>query len=1000
MQVSATPDGDNIYVALQLPAAEIPAGTAYIKTWFCCNGTGDTRKAVKNMKIYLSENGHFDGDSDEICDMCGDSLGSNSGVSAKDAYIVRTKAELDAAVKSTANSKNYIKLAADIIDSNNLYILADNKPCVIDLNGYTLDMYVNCRGTAEIHSGTIAKDAGTYLEASAHLTLRDLTVNAIVQSNNGRVTLNNVTVYSDKSYGLWVNGGSMTASNVNIYGSRGAYYVSGSSLVLDGVTVTASTTETTYVTGALAHKHEKAWGAISGNVAAGDYYLSGNVTATGNINITSGEVTLCLNGKTFDLGNAHIAVSKGATLTICDCGAGGKITSVHSKDDTTDNHASTSICPYDYATIENDGTVNLISGTVENKGTYNLSYALICADSSAVFNMTGGALLGDRFGLYVYNGTAYVSGGSITAVNLYAVYVSSNAKQLYLSGTPEISTSSASNGAIRVSTASEEEKIHIIANDGAENPVYYTGAALNITLEGFIGCGKYAVGGVNADNAGKFLYTEHSYYTLKTVGESLVIAYTFAGSGTEDDPYLVSTEGELSAALNASSENNYVTLAGDITMSSYITLSGDILDLGTHTLTITDSGYISLKNGTIKNGTVTSTVDYLEPLRSNGDGVVNIEGVTVSAASRSAANFMSGTVNIKDSSFKTTASGKYALTVSGADVTADNVILEGAGGIYSISSGSLTLDGVSVTGASTETSYVTKVKADSFAAYSITLGEQVGINIYMALTDATIADSTAYMLFTLPNGKTVQVNVPEVATEWNGKQYYKFTVGVAVKEMTADIKAVLVTSAGSSEEQSYTVEGYAKQILENAADFSEETITLVKALLNYGAAAQTKLGYKTDALANRSLDEADKLCESIDTSALAAYEKKITGGEASGISYAGTSTVWETKMVIRHYFSVDDSADFTITVNSEEKTLMRAANGLYYIDIEGILPSDMNTLILVQLSDGTQTQQIAYGVYSYIYDILTGDYSEASKAGVTAAYRYSEAACAYLASIS
>ena len=64
---------------------------------------------------------------------------------------------------------------------------------------------------------------------------------------------------------------------------------------------------------------------LSSTLSTGSYCLTRNVTAAGDITI-SGNVTLCLNGRTLDLNRYHIIVPTDSSLTLCDCGSGGRIT--------------------------------------------------------------------------------------------------------------------------------------------------------------------------------------------------------------------------------------------------------------------------------------------------------------------------------------------------------------------------------------------------------------------------------------------------------------------------------------------------------------------------------------------------------------------------------------------------------------------------------------------------------------------------------------------------
>ncbi len=156
-------------------------------------------------------------------------------------------------------------------------------------------------------------------------------------------------------------------------------------------------------------------------VGRAQYYLDANSTASGDVTIAeNANITLCLNGKTLDMGQYRIEVR--GSLTICDCQGGGKITSwAYGNSDNT---------------IRNYGTLTLQSGTVEctnpnNKGTVRAIH------NRQDFVMTGGVVSGPT-GIYCNgNPTLRVSGGTVIGEPHSAVYL--DAGQLVIAGNPSFS---------------------------------------------------------------------------------------------------------------------------------------------------------------------------------------------------------------------------------------------------------------------------------------------------------------------------------------------------------------------------------------------------------------------------------------------------------------------------------------------------------------------------------------------------------------------------------
>ncbi len=132
---------------------------------------------------------------------------------------------------------------------------------------------------------------------------------------------------------------------------------------------------------------------------AGNYYLADNVTANSNI-IISSNVTLCLNGKTVNLGSNYIDIRE--TFTVCDCNAtGGSITGSGAY------------------IIKNCGTFNLYQGTL--KGTDTATWG-VYSPSYVAFNMYGGTIETGTQGVSACEGTTTIYDGTVTATGDYALY--------------------------------------------------------------------------------------------------------------------------------------------------------------------------------------------------------------------------------------------------------------------------------------------------------------------------------------------------------------------------------------------------------------------------------------------------------------------------------------------------------------------------------------------------------------------------------------------------
>ncbi len=107
-------------------------------------------------------------------------------------------------------------------------------------------------------------------------------------------------------------------------------------------------------------------------------------------------------------------------------------------------------------------------------------------------------------------------------------------------------------------------------------------------------------------------------------------------------------------------------------------------------------------------------------------------------------------------------------------------------------------------------------------------------------------------------GRIVTKTLYPVECIINGKEYYRFDYnGVSAKEMGDTLTATLVFTRDETEYSgtvdTYSLKAYAMERLAASDDATFKT--LLVDLLNYGAAAQTYFGYRTDALVNGELND-------------------------------------------------------------------------------------------------------------------------------------------------
>lgn len=278
----------------------------------------------------------------------------------------------------------------------------------------------------------------------------------------------------------------------------------------------------------------------------------------------------------------------------------------------------------------------------------------------------------------------------------------------------------------------------------------------------------------------------------------------------------------------------------------------------------------------------------------------------------------------------------------------------------------------------------------------VILGDNIGIDFYMELSEETLNDKNAYMEFVLPGdnhtSEKVMVRNAKAVTQ-DDKEAYVFSCGIAAKEMASDIKLRIVRGDGTvAEEYIYQVKDYGKVILDDiTGTYTQADKDMVKALLNYGSYAQQHFGFNTENLANVVMEEVDRTVEMPTLDASVNY---TLAGNVKGLTYYGTSLMLVTNTSIRHYFEVSEGeiGDYTFTCNDKELKPVKKGTR-YYVEITDISASELDEMYSLTVTKGAESMTITYGPYTYIKTIVAGNsYNAETKNIMAALYAYSVAA--------
>ena len=295
--------------------------------------------------------------------------------------------------------------------------------------------------------------------------------------------------------------------------------------------------------------------------------------------------------------------------------------------------------------------------------------------------------------------------------------------------------------------------------------------------------------------------------------------------------------------------------------------------------------------------------------------------------------------------------------------------------------------------------YASVSPAVSLYGRSITLKDNIDVNYYMEMSDS-VFEHDAYLEFKIA-GQTYKLNASDAAeVNENGKTLYKFSCPVNAAQMSDTIETRIVIDNKTEEEYSYSVKEYATELLSKSNEYPAETIKLVKALLNYGTAAQNFFKYNTDKSANAGLSDTDKAVAAADFEEYKAVIKTDSAnGQSNGLTYYGSSLICKSEMTVRHYFMVNEGCDINnykfsyVNADGNEVSLTpkKASDGVYCVDINGIMARNLNSIFACKVTGKNKACifELDYGPFSYSQKVIdSGNSSDELKNLVNALYWY------------
>ena len=293
--------------------------------------------------------------------------------------------------------------------------------------------------------------------------------------------------------------------------------------------------------------YDKSLTAIGGALSEGNYYLTKNLTnETGGHITVSGNVTLCLNGRTLDLNGKHIIVPTGSSLTLCDCGSGGTITGGQAEQGGA-------------VLVNSGGSLTLHSGSITDntasgggdgsRGSNRAGGGAVCVNGGS-FNMTGGSIenntadvteKNDGGGAVLLNSGIFdMSGGEITGNSVYGHENSTGGGVYVNSGTftmtnGVISNNSAPNGGgvtVFKGNSTADSSFNLSGGSITGNSATTAGGGIYVLLDTtFELSGAPDISGNTAGSADSNIYLNSSKITLGTLLNTKPYGVSMASPG-------------------------------------------------------------------------------------------------------------------------------------------------------------------------------------------------------------------------------------------------------------------------------------------------------------------------------------------------------------------------------------------------------------------------------------------------------------------------------------
>ena len=262
---------------------------------------------------------------------------------------------------------------------------------------------------------------------------------------------------------------------------------------------------------------------------------------------------------------------------------------------------------------------------------------------------------------------------------------------------------------------------------------------------------------------------------------------------------------------------------------------------------------------------------------------------------------------------------------------------------------------------------------------NVVLSNNLKVNYYAKLPEAY---KNAQMKFTM-NG--IETFAEAIYLEEEDQYMFVFN-NIPPQCIGDNIKAELIfDGAVIAEKDGYSILQNAKNLLSKYSN-EPKTINLVKAMLNYGAAAQNYASYKTETLVNAGYEMDSVVPNGTVSVRNVANNTGDAVFKAAGVYFDSVNKL---------YVKITSETMPTVTINGAEALVQEYGAGEWIVYTDGIFVIDFDKTYTFVITSNENLPTFTYSVNSYTYAKLTSD-REATVELAKATYTYGIAAEEYL----